>query len=148
MKKLLLPLFLTTVTLIYAQTKEQKVNQLMDVMGMTKNMTLVFDQMISHYNTSYPEVPEIFWTKFRNNIDFKSLEGKLGVIYTKYYTSEDIDGLIKFYQSPLGQKTMTTLPNIMQESMAIGQEWGLEIGKKVLSELEKEGYLQNPPSAR
>ncbi|QIG90436.1 DUF2059 domain-containing protein [Chryseobacterium sp. POL2] len=145
MKKVILIFGLITCSFSFAQTKEQKVERLMEVMGMQKNMALMFDQMMQHYNETYPNVPSIFWTKFRENINYKDLQSKMIPVYSKHFTGEDIDGLIKFYQSPLGQKTITTLPQIMQESMAIGQEWGINIGNKIIEDLEKDGYLQNPP---
>ena len=34
-------------------------------------------------------------------------------IYDKHWTDEDVKGLILFYETPLGQKMITVLPQVM-----------------------------------
>ncbi|MGH8129061.1 MAG: DUF2059 domain-containing protein [Gammaproteobacteria bacterium] len=41
-------------------------------------------------------------------------------IYAKYYSDADIRGMLRFDQTPLGQKIMRTLPKVGQESVAAG----------------------------
>ncbi len=145
MKKIFLVSAFLVSTLSFAQTKEQKVEKLMEVMGMTKNVELMFTQMMNHYAETNPTVPTIFWTKIREKINYNDLLEKMVGIYSKYYTSEDIDQLIKFYNTPVGKKSMSILPQIMQESMKAGEEWGVKTAEKVIADLEKEGYFQDPP---
>ncbi|NEP88512.1 MAG: DUF2059 domain-containing protein [Okeania sp. SIO2C2] len=38
-------------------------------------------------------------------------------IYDKYFTEEDLQTLIEFYQTPTGRKTIELLPQLFQESM-------------------------------
>ncbi len=45
-------------------------------------------------------------------------------IYDKYYTDEDIKGVVDFYSTPLGKKMLSVMPVTLQESMAAGQKWG------------------------
>lgn len=59
-------------------------------------------------------------------------------IYDKYYTVEDLKAINAFYESPSGQKVLSTLPQIMQESMKIGQEWGSKIGAQAAEEIKQE----------
>ena len=53
----------------------------------------------------------------------------------------DIDGLIAFYESPLGRKVTATLPQITRESMTAGQQWGRAKAEEVMRELHGEGIL-------
>lgn len=62
-------------------------------------------------------------------------------IYDKYYTADEINKLIEFYQKPLGKKLISVMPQIMQESMQTGQAWGEEVGKKVYKNLTEKGYV-------
>ncbi len=63
-------------------------------------------------------------------------------IYHKYLTLEEINGLIQFYKTPLGQKAISVMPKMTQEGMKAGQEWGQLIGQKlqqiILSRFKKE----------
>jgi uncharacterized protein len=61
--------------------------------------------------------------------------------YDKYYTMEEINKMIEFYQTPLGKKVISTMPQIMQESVQAGQSWGKEVGEKVYNSLKEKGHL-------
>ena len=45
-------------------------------------------------------------------------------IYQKHLTKEDIDGILTFYASPVGQKLLREQPAMMQEAMQVGGEIG------------------------
>jgi hypothetical protein len=45
-------------------------------------------------------------------------------IYQKHLTKEDIDGILAFYASPIGQKLQREQPAMTQESMQVGGEIG------------------------
>ena len=42
---------------------------------------------------------------------------KIVAVYSRHYSIEDIEGLIEFYKSPLGQKHLRVTPLIMEETM-------------------------------
>ena len=65
---------------------------------------------------------------------------RLVPIYNKYLSAEDIKEIIKFYESPLGKKTVNVLPQITRESIEVGQQYGIECAKRALQKLEAEGY--------
>jgi len=44
-------------------------------------------------------------------------------IYRRHFTHEEIRGLIAFYETPLGRKTIAAMPAVVGESMAAGQAW-------------------------
>jgi hypothetical protein len=44
-------------------------------------------------------------------------------IYAKHFNHGEIKGLLKFYQTDLGQKTIKVWPLILQESMLLAQDW-------------------------
>src|SRR5579864_1100923 len=45
-------------------------------------------------------------------------------IYQKHLTKEDLDGILAFYASPVGQKLQREQPAMMQEGMQVGGEIG------------------------
>jgi hypothetical protein len=47
-------------------------------------------------------------------------------VYSHYFSMEDIQGLIKFYESPLGQRVVKTLPQVAQQT----QQAGMQIDQK------------------
>ena len=89
--------------------------------------------MISSLKATRPDIdPKVFTiieeeTLYLINSEMKKSDGlanQLVKIYSKYYNHQDIKDLLEFYQSELGKKLITTMPNIMAESMIAGQKWG------------------------
>jgi hypothetical protein len=64
----------------------------------------------------------------------------LAPVYYKHLTLEDLNQIIVFYKTPAGKKMATATPAITQESMQIGQQWGMKIGEKVEDKLREKGY--------
>ncbi len=64
-------------------------------------------------------------------------------IYSKYYSHQDIKDLLKFYRSDLGKKLILNMPNVMQESVAAGQNRTQiifpKVRERVKKRLEQEG---------
>ena len=44
-------------------------------------------------------------------------------LYHRYFSHDDIKAMLAFYGSPAGQKTISVMPQMAQESMALGQQW-------------------------
>lgn len=58
-------------------------------------------------------------------------------IYKNHFSDAEAAELVEFYKTPLGQKSLKTLPTLMQEGAAIGQR----IAEKYQEEL-KEGMMK------
>jgi len=44
-------------------------------------------------------------------------------LYHRYFSHDDIKAMLAFYATPAGQKTISVMPQMAQESMALGQQW-------------------------
>ncbi len=49
------------------------------------------------------------------------LMGEMMPLYAKHFSGDELRGMIAFYRSPLGQKMLQTMPQLMGESMQISQ---------------------------
>ncbi len=116
---------------------DAKIRQLLALTGAAKMGQQAMDQMLAAMKPSFPKVPEAFWDMFRSKSNGDDLISLIVPIYAKYYTPQDIDGLIAFYQTPLGQKVVAALPDIAHDSMAAGQAWGQQKAHDVINELQK-----------
>lgn len=136
----------TTDTLQINNTEEiEKVNNIKELLAITgaKNLAQqVMNQMLGSIKSQYPQVPQKFWDTFLEETNVDRMIDKLVPVYSKYLTNEDVKGLIRFYQTPLGKKTLVSLPQISRDSITIGQQYGLEAAKRALQRLQKEGYLR------
>jgi uncharacterized protein len=63
-------------------------------------------------------------------------------VYRDKFTLAEIKSIIAFYETPTGKKTISLLPQVMQECMKEGEQIGRYLGMKVYSDLVKEGKVQ------
>ncbi|MGH9744496.1 MAG: DUF2059 domain-containing protein [Candidatus Acidiferrales bacterium] len=66
---------------------------------------------------------DTFTAKFNASAPASAVTDALVPIYAKNFSMEDIQELIRFYESPLGQRVVKTMPKVSAES----QETGIEI---------------------
>ena len=57
----------------------------------------------------------------REEITWASMEPMIVKVYRETFDQTEIDGLIAFYQSPVGQSFVTKMPQVMQRSMEASQ---------------------------
>jgi len=105
----------------------------------------VMTQMIDAFRASNPKLPEAFWNEFLASVDPHQIEEMVVPIYVKNLTIEEMQAAIDFYSSPLGKSLIQKLPNIMQQSMAAGQEWGQHLAADAFDRITK--YKQSHPDA-
>ncbi len=118
--------------------KRKEIEKLLRLTGMEKLMGQMETQMIASLKAQMPQVPELFWTKFQQKMNTRELVEKIIPIYDKYYSTEDIKAVNAFYETPAGQKLLSTLPQVMQEAIKVGQEWGEKVGRQAAEEAQQE----------
>ncbi|MBW2425646.1 MAG: DUF2059 domain-containing protein [Deltaproteobacteria bacterium] len=67
-----------------------------------------------------------------------ALFAEIAPIYVRHFSSAEIDAMIRFYESPTGQKVVKVMPDLMQESVVISQSWAIGLQPELLSRLEQE----------
>jgi hypothetical protein len=81
---------------------------------------------------------DLFFQKFQAKMNVDQLLELAIPIYDKYFSLEDIEGLTKFYQTPLGKKTISVLPQVLIETQAAGRKYGEEAGRQAMMEVLEE----------
>lgn len=145
MKKIITVLSLFVGTFVFSQASEAKVRELIKVTGADKMAVLAMQQYMDQFKERSPNVPDEFWNDFAAEVSSDKMTDLYIPVYAKYYTESDIDELIKFYKSPVGQKTIKVMPMLMKDSIEAGGKMGMEIAAKVKERLDKKAGYQNPP---
>jgi uncharacterized protein len=117
--------------------KRKEIEKMLQLTGMEKLMDQMKGQIIGNFKARRPNVPEPVWKSIDENFDMNELLEMIIPIYDKYYTLEDLKAVNAFYSTPAGQKILSTLPQVMQESMQVGQKWGEQVGLKIARELSR-----------
>lgn len=137
--------FITTFSFGQDSNYKQSLKKLMQISGSEVTYKGAVNQMVSMFKQQQSNVPQEFWDEFSIEVNKDALNQLLNLIlpiYQKHLTEEDLLGVIAFYETPVGKKFAEKSPLISQESMLAGQEWGKEIGQKVVEKLKAKGYMK------
>jgi uncharacterized protein len=119
--------------------KQKDIRRLLLLTGSDKLGEQVVDQMIAQFkNMAGSKIPAALWVKVREEVKVEELMNLIIPIYDKHLSHPDIKAIIKFYQSPAGKKFIAALPQITQESMSAGQEWGKQVAARIAARVQKE----------
>lgn len=130
--------------------KEADIRHLLDVGGTKSLMSQVLGNMDKSIRpilmNSLPpgdyraRLIDLFLDKFttRVNAEIPKLLDAAVPIYDKYLSDDEIKGLIQFYQTPLGRKALSVLPQITIDMQAEGQKLGQQIGQETMLQVLSE----------
>jgi hypothetical protein len=128
--------------------KEADIRRLLVVMGVQATMTQAMGDMEANIKplltSSFPageyrdRLIQLFFEKFHSKMDPEEMLGLAVPVYDKYMSDAEIKGLIEFYSTPLGQKMVQILPQVMSESGERGRKWGERIGRESMIEVLQE----------
>jgi len=132
------------------------IRQLMEVTGAKANheaLTRTFSQqMISVLqagNTNIdPPAVVIIQTEVKailnEQLRDEKLQHRMYQLYARYFTLEELQGLVAFNTSKIGRKANRVMPVLLRESMSAAQAWtediAPEMSRRVKRQLEKAGY--------
>jgi hypothetical protein len=122
---------------ILTAEKKEDIRKLLEVTGalnVGKVMSeALVKQMVETIKKVRPDIPAYMFDMVADEVNKTLSEGIVAkggyidlivLIYHRYFSHNEIKGLISFYQTPLGKKTMTVMPAMTQEAMAASQRWG------------------------
>jgi uncharacterized protein len=126
--------------------KEARIRELMEVTGAKDlGQQLIgagMEQFRSSVLDSQPNNPrakqfvDAFVARFQKHFDPDSLTERVIPIYDKYLTTDDLQGLLDYYHSPLGQRMLKALPEVTRESQAAGFALGQKAAQDTMDELK------------
>lgn len=124
-----------------APASEAQVRQLMEVVGVGKMLSQMNYQAVTTMQQSLPCIPSDYWQNYIDANGTQQFIGRLVPVYQKHFTADELDGLLKFYRSPLGQKVINEMPTTMAEANQAGRQWSQERSDQMIAELKQKGSL-------
>ena len=154
MKKLFLftlGAFLLSGFQVHAQSPEfnAKLKQMMEISGanavqrqLPEQMMQMMQQQMQQNGNQLPEnTMQQMKVLFDNS--FTQLMDLMVPIYAKYYTEEDLDNIIRFYETPSGRRMADAQPKIA--TMGVAQQWAMQFAQK-MGEIFKSAQASEPSS--
>lgn len=164
-------LFLTVSPVIAqaAEVQSEKQEAIIELMTVTGAMDMgdqmaqaMTQQMIQVLRQARPDIParafdiagEEVQSVVMGELAKGDFQDTIVPLYDKYFTLSEIQQLLDFYATDIGKKTIEVMPQLTQESMIIGQQWGESIGpiigQRITRRLAEEGIeiQAQPPGAQ
>ena len=156
MKKLFLftlGAFLLSGFQVHAQSPEfnAKLKQMMEISGANAVQRQLPEQMIQmmqqqmQQNSNQLSENTMQQMKVLFDNSFTQLMDLMVPIYAKYYTEEDLDNIIRFYETPSGRRMADAQPNIATDAMGVAQQWAMQFAQK-MGEIFKSAQASEPSS--
>lgn len=81
----------------------------------------------------------------------EGFQGRLGemaemvaAVYARNFSAEDMRAATAFYKSPAGQRFLQSMPAVTAQTMAVGQQFGMQVGEqmkaRIIEEMRKKGH--------
>jgi len=128
--------------------KEADIRQLMDVAGMkdtvARMMSTMEQNMRPMFERSLPpgayreRLVRLFFEKLHANSDPEHMLDLVVPVYARNLSDDDIKGLIRFYQTPLGRKWVSVQPEVQAEIAPAARSWGEQVGRQSMQEVLEE----------
>lgn len=130
-----------------AATKEASIRKLLILIDARGTFKTAIDTQLSALKKTVTQIPAKFWDEVLKEIDSDKFVELLIPVYDKHFSSDEIEGLIAFYETPLGKKLISSLPQILAEAAAIGDKYGQEIATRVIQRMQAEGTFPSDAPA-
>ncbi len=104
---------------------QQKAEQLLLLTGVPKQLDSTVSAIMYIYLESEPQLKkyhDIIQTYTKTYVAWNQLKPDIINLYTKMYTEDELTELIRFYSTPLGKKTLETIPSLLKQSALIVKE--------------------------
>lgn len=125
------------------------IEQLLAVTGSssmgTQMASLMSDQMLQVMRREQPDIPprvlslvqEVFTEEFTRAFGTGGgIAESLVQIYAKHFSPDDVRGLLAFYNTELGRRSIQVMPTVMREGALAGQAWAEKETPRILSVLQ------------
>ena len=122
---------------------DEAVDKVMEVSGSKTTLKAQFPLIMNNLRKMLKGISDDVFAKIEAKFQVVFLKRAVELyapFYERYYTLEDIKGLIAFYETDLGRKVARTTPSLSRDLFQAGEQLGLMVLQSVVEELKAEGY--------
>ena len=129
-------LFSLITTTAAAQTKGELAKELLQVTNSTDEMINALENYMDVLAETSPELADFIgdMQKAFEKEGIPYITAEAIKLYEKHYTKEELQAMVDFYKSPVGQSIVSKQGAVMEEMMLIGAKWGEEYAKKIMGD--------------
>ena len=134
--------------------KHANIEALLEDTGVLANMNRMIDllvpQVMGSLKKSNQKIPDTIWNEFTTIFveemkrSLPELEEPIIAIYDINFSDDEIKQLVNFYHTPVGRKIVVQQPQLMQQSVTMGQTWGQQAAARAVERIrataKQKGY--------
>lgn len=108
-----------------APSHRQAARELLQLAGTPRVMNSAAEAMVDAQVKANPAIEpyrDVLLTWIRKYITYESMEPKLIDLYSESFSEAELREMIAFYKTPVGQKAMEKMPELMQKGALMGTE--------------------------
>ena len=121
----------------------EAVDKFMEVSGSKTTLKAQFPLIMNNFRIMLEGISDDVFAKIEAKFQIVFLKRAVELyapFYERYYTLEDIKGLIAFYETELGRKVARTTPSLSTDLYKAGEQLGIMVLKSIVEDLRTEGY--------
>lgn len=115
------------------EVMESTQQQMIELQIQQNPMLAPYRSVLSNWSTTY--------------LSYDALAPELAEIYMDYFSEEELNELIRFYETPVGSKVISTLPDVMYQTTQLGadiaSQYTPELEKMIMAESQRIQTLQS-----
>jgi hypothetical protein len=127
--------------------KEAAIRHLLDITGGAKEGENINEGMTGRVKEvmtralpadQLPKFMDTFTQKFTASAPPSAVTDAVVKIYAQHFSLEDIQGITKFYESPVGQRMVKEMPDVARDSQSVGMQMDQKVVIDVLRGMSEE----------
>ena len=120
----------------------QEVTELLNLLGTQNLVTNVDHAVAQRFARGMPCIPQATVQQAFDSPQVQQEQlGAMTQVYQRHFTSADIQGLLTFYRSSIGQKWLHEIPAVTQEYRQLAFRSGQQRVQAMVADLKKQGVL-------
>jgi uncharacterized protein len=135
-----------------SEEKRRDIVRLLELTRAADLGTQIIQQMTGSLRESFAMLPaesrdkifKVFQEEMSKEFSKEKMIELVVPIYDRHLSAEDVKGLIAFYETPLGRRTIEVMPAIAREAYEVGASRGREAGLRAMARIANEGLLNTP----
>ena len=122
------------------------IRKIIQTTNMGEQMITAIESAVPAQREANPRIPAVFWDRFleRANSRKEELLDQIVPIYASIFSTHELELLLQFWQSEIGQRFVELQPQLLQGVMEVGRAWGARLGAEIAQELQAEGVVIQP----
>ncbi len=122
------------------RSKREAIRRLLNITGTPELGMRIAERIVENIKRSHPDVPDKFWNEFEEEMTRDEFIGIIVPLYDEHFSQDEIQELITFFKTDVGQKYVENLPELSTQSMQAGRRWGQKLGQRIVDKLQAKGY--------